>query len=93
MPFREKVKRRIDLDVLSQLAAVADANIDQPNKGVSGQLLRPGQGIVEYIAHDHLHEHQQGHKGHEEYTNIELYIVIQPFQDLFQDDFLLCSLL
>ena len=37
--FRKQAERRVDLDMLAHLAAVADAEVDQPDEDIAGQLL------------------------------------------------------
>ena len=56
----EMMREDIDADVAVFLNAVTGAKPDLPDKDVAGKFFRPGQGIVENIAADDLHE-KQGH--------------------------------
>jgi len=52
----------VNADMPVFLDAVAGAQPDLPDEDVPCQLLRPREGMIEYVAGNHLHKQQRYHQ-------------------------------
>ena len=76
-PALQLVRQHIHADMVVALHRHAGAQPDLPDEHIAGQILAPGQGVVEYVTHYHLYKDQQGGKGKAYHQKVRFQRVIE----------------
>jgi hypothetical protein len=67
--------------MLAHLTTIAYAEVNQPDKDITGEFLRPTQGILKYISRNNLDKDNDRHNTHQHDTAVLLQILVQPFEN------------